>query len=180
MVGMMRRVIYLAMLFPILLLTLCGVQAQNGDSESDSCRKFVQEFYDWYLKTPEANRDGMVVDKHGDLFDPELLALLKTNQAYEPPELELAFDASYFTPRQENADSYIAGPPIRRGSTYRIPVYGIREGIKLSEPELWAEVQRTKGGWQFVNFHDVIDGKPFNLVRELQQLQVDRARTKKR
>jgi hypothetical protein len=107
------------------------------------------------------------------------LALLKTNQAYKPPELDLAFDASYFTLRQDNADSYIAGLPKRTGSTYRIPVYGIREGIRSSEPELWAEVQRTKGGWQFVNFHDVINGKPFNLVRELQRLQVERARTKK-
>ena len=68
----------------------------------------------------------------------------------------------------------------QQSETYRIPVFGIRKGIKSSEPELWAEVQSTKTGWQFINFHDVIDGKPVDLVSELQRLQVGRERAKKR
>lgn len=174
----MRQLIYSATFIAIALLTLCCCsQVQNERSDSESCRKFVQGFYDWYLK--HSGTDGTVINERQELFAPELLALLKKNENYETPELDLAFDASYFTLTQENADSYIIGTPKRTKGTYHVPLYSMREGVKSSEPELWAEVKRTQRGWQFINFHDTIEGKPFDLVSELQRLQVERAQATK-
>jgi hypothetical protein len=178
--GMMR-VINSAIFIAFAMLTMCcGSQAQNKGSESDSCRKFVQEFYDWYLKHSGTNLDRTVIDERADLFAPKLLALLKKDVEYKAPELDLAFDESYFTLTQENADSYMVGTPTQIGSIYRVPVYGVREGTKSSEPEVWAEVQREKGNWQFINFIDLIEGTPQNLVSDLRRLQVERARAQKR
>jgi hypothetical protein len=171
----MSRVIYPAIYAAIALLTLCcSSQVRNERSDDDSCHKFVQGFYDWYIR--HSGKDGMVINERPELFAPELLTLLKQNENFEAPELDLAFDASYFTLTQENADSYIAGTPKRINETYNVPLYGIRAGVKSGEPEFWAEVKRSQRGWQFINFHDNIEGKPFNLVNDLRRLQVERAR----
>jgi hypothetical protein len=175
---MIRAIYSVTVLVMALLGLCCGRIEQNKASEIESCRKFAQDFYDWYLN--HSGTDGAVIKERPELFAPELLELLKKNEEYEPPSLEFAFDASYFTLTQENATTYEVGTPQRTGSDYRIPVYGIREGVKSTEPEFWAEVRHTKGGWQFVNFHDLIDGKPNNLVRNLRELQIVRSQANRK
>ena len=166
----------------MVLMSLISVPsgAQTSD-RSESCRKFVQAFYDWYIATDhkqEGKRltaEEIVWRRRPQLLSPELRSAIRQDRLEMWRSHELTgFDADVFTLSQENADSYVAGTPERSGKTYRVPVFGVRAGIKSKEPEFWAEVRHGIDNWQFFNFSYAVDHRPHDLLTELRGLKAER------
>ena len=154
----MKRQIFaswILLLFQVPCFSLPGL-AQDGQDMQKSCGKFVQSFYDWYVKQPDSSR---ALKYRPSAFSPELSRALKEDdeaQAKEPGYI-VGLD---WDPILSGNDA----PPGERYVVDRIELKG--------DGDCWAEMHRewhgekskvlvaaelanNAGQWQFVNFYYV-------------------------
>lgn len=182
--ALIRKVTFAVLAMVLVSLISVPSGAQTTADRSESCRKFVQDFYNWYF-AEVAKRDKhpnlpspyeTVMTKRTELLSPALLKALREDdeaQAKNPSEI-VGLDEDPFTLSQDFEDSYVAGTPAMKDESCRVPLYGIRSGKKLKEPSFSAEAQFVNGNWQFVDFHRVSDGKSYDLLGELRTIKATR------
>jgi hypothetical protein len=155
-------------------------QAKGSDSPSESARKFVQEFYDWYtpgvVKASERGRQFDWRSRASD-FDPALFRALKEDddaQAKTKGEI-VGLDFDPFLNSQDPCAPYKARKVIQKRDHYWVEVDLECEHIKAERPIVTVEVMSKDGHWVFVNFH-YSDPKPSgaDLLSTLQALKKDR------
>ena len=132
----------------------------TGEQETEqSCRKFVQAFYDWYLSKDAASGKlsvpswDAVVKRKADVLSPELYRGLKEDHdAREncPGEI-CGLDFDPFLNSQDASLHFAAVTVTRKGSSYWVDVYGIESGKRREH--VIPELTQQNGHWIFVNFH---------------------------
>jgi hypothetical protein len=143
---------------PLIFLpqTLSSQRSSAPETEL-SCRKFVQAFYDWYLKktlsgklaapTPE-----LALKLKPELFSIELRRRLKQDlDAQSKAEEIVGLDSDPFLNSQDPSPRFAVVGITRKGSNYWVDVYGIL-GSKRQEHVI-PELIQQNGHWIFVNFH---------------------------
>ena len=157
----------------MMLIALVSVPsvAQTTRDRSESCRKFVQSFYDWYTPIAEKHSherqllgasaarrafhkdsaDDIVIEQRPELLSPELLkALVKDREAQaKNPTRNVSVDLDPYTGVQdfENADAYSAGPPDFIKEVCSVPVYDVRGGVRSRRAVLIVRVRWAGGIW---------------------------------
>jgi hypothetical protein len=131
-----------------------------GEQETEqSCRKFVQAFYDWYLsKDPASGKLSApsmdaVLKREADVLSPELYRSLKEDDDAQencPGEI-CGLDFDPFLGSQDASAHFAAVTVTRKGSSYWVDVYGIESGKRREH--VIPELTQQNGRWIFVNFH---------------------------
>ena len=137
----------------------------SGPGPAELSRQFVQDFYDWYIKVGYS--EEVVFRDRAQLFDPPLLAAMKSVRAVNVSSIDCAFDGDLFTFEQESSKAYRAGAPSLNGNTFRVPLYRMQQGTTTWDLLLYAEVRRIDGRWRFVNLHYTENHRPGNLLDDL-------------
>jgi len=145
----------------------------------DSCRAFVQDFYNWYSAKAMAETDvsaamSIALKERDAAFSPELLdALRQESAAIKKDGGEDWIDFDVFLNSQDIAERYVMGNVTRHDKAYLVEVYGIWSGRKSVRPDVVPELEFKHGQWVFVNFH-YGDRKGQDLVNVLKSVREDR------
>jgi hypothetical protein len=158
------------LLFCCLLFALpfsVKAQSESEANASDSVRKFVQGFYDWYvpkaLNGNSAPAWSTAVKEKGSYFSPELGRKLREDseaQAKDEGEI-VGLDFDPFLNGQDPGRRYGVGKVVPKGSSYLVEVHRVVSGKPEEKPTAAAEVAGKNGQWYFVNFlypdgHDLL------------------------
>jgi hypothetical protein len=167
---------------PGLLAQTTASQSAGDQAIEESCKKFVQAFYDWYLSKEAASGKlstpsmDAVLKHKADALSPELYRRLKEDRdAEEKCKGEICgLDFDPFLNSQDPSAHFSAVNVTRKGSSYWVDVYGIESGKRREH--VIPELIHQNGQWIFVNFHY---GKnkwtdDSNLLSILKELQADR------
>jgi hypothetical protein len=159
---------------PQLLFALCflvvpchPVLAQNhSEGTEDSCHRFAQGFYDWYVsqvfKVGDREAPWHVALKYeGDSFSRELARSLRASDAEAKAEGDPVLDFEPILNTQDPAEHYVVRTVRVSHNQCLADVYGVwtrpvpNNGQTLN---VVAELVSKKGRWVFVNFHYPGDG----------------------
>jgi hypothetical protein len=182
-VGKLARIVYLRGCFAVGMILLAHGMAQVAPEaqESSSCRRFVQQYYDWYVPLIEKTRNGRASDvalQHkAEVFNPGLLRALKVDSeaAARAKGDIVGIDFDPFVGGQDPGGHYEARRVTLRDNTCSVEVWRappIDTAAKSGKPDVVADLALDRGHWQFVNFQypDVND----NLVNVLARLSEER------
>ena len=168
------------MLFCCFLLALpFSLRAQSGSepSASDSVRKFVQGFYDWYVPLALTSGSGpawnMALKVKGNCFSPELgRKLREDSDAQAKAEGEIVgLDFDPFLNSQDPGRHYRVDKVVPKGGSYFVEIHRVSAGKSEEKITATAEVMGKNGQWYFVNF--LYPNGP-NLLGVLKALKDDR------
>jgi hypothetical protein len=139
---------------PLVLLIAVPLHAQGRRPRNDheSCRAFVQDFYDNWAGVEFA------LKYRPRFLSPPLFRALKGDvEAQSRVEGEIGgLDFDAFRGGQDPGDRYFARAVRRKGASYWVDVHGRNVGGARGlsrNPDVVAEVVRERGRWVFVNFH---------------------------
>ncbi|MDR3401492.1 MAG: DUF3828 domain-containing protein [Chthoniobacter sp.] len=158
-----------------------SVGAQTLHAE-DSPRKFVQDFYDWYVPmsahSHSEDASNIALKKKSSAFSPELLKALKEDAlaASKSPGEIVGIDWDPFLNSQEQIERCVLGNITPKNGAFRVEIYDYLGGKKDKKPNIIAEVKQENGQWVFVNFWNPDGG---NLLSELRELAESRKKTHK-
>jgi hypothetical protein len=160
---------------------------RSENSQLRSCRKFVQNFYNWYIEPSvqerkhlesTAKHEDRDIDQMRSYLSPELYRVLKIDydaQAKVPGEI-VGLDFDPVLNAQDVADRYVTGKITPGKKSWRVEVYGFWNGEKSKKPDVVPELVPFKGKWRFVNFHYLRDKQRDDLIGVLKYLREDRQR----
>jgi hypothetical protein len=157
-------------------------QATPASVPAQSARKFVEEFYRWYVpKAPKPNAVELALKDRGDAFSPELLGALREDSAAQAKATGeiVGIDFDPFLGGQDPRRHYEVGGVTQKGEGYWVEVYGMESGKRTAQPDMIAEVQRLNGHWVFVNFHFPDGGDLLKTLRILRQERQEPPRNRK-
>jgi Protein of unknown function (DUF3828) len=164
-----------------LVLLALSVGAQTLHAE-DSPRKFVQDFYDWYVPMASHSHSeaasNIALKKKSAMFSAELLKALKEDAlaASKSSDGVVGLDSDPFLNSQEQVDRCVLGNITEKNGAFRVDIYDVLEGKKDKKPAVIAEVKQENGHWIFVNFWNPDSG---DLLSELRDLAKERKKTPK-
>ena len=164
MVRSSRRVV---LLLSALFLSALVVQAQKYSPANDeqSCRRFAQGFYNWYLRAvrhfPQKSEGfgtwaASLKYKGRNPFSPELARALIESDAESKVDGDPVLDFDPILATQDRADRYVVRNVIYKNGHYWADVYGVwsrpvpDQGKK---PNVVAELAFRDNRWSIVNFH---------------------------
>ena len=162
-----------------LLALSAGAQTLHAE---DSPRKFVQDFYDWYVpmtsRSHSEDASNIALKKKSAEFSAELLKALKEDAlaASKSPGEIVGLDWDPFLNSQEQVDRCILGNITEKNGSFRVEVYDVLGGKKDKKPAVIPEVKQENGHWIFVNFWNPDGG---DLLSELRELSKSRKKTPK-
>ena len=129
--------------------------AVNADEQS--CRKFVQDFYDWYWNqfADDADKPSFdmrrehdyhqVVRLHPPVLSPELIELIKKDEKCSKRSQGICnLDFDPFWGNQDAQGKYTVG---------RVVVKGDRCDVKIVGQQVAPELGKSGSKWLFTNFH---------------------------
>jgi hypothetical protein len=164
----MKLTLYLASLSMLAMVVSCAGHDDNrssattqGESKPDTelARKFVQEFYDWYVPIAVNGHSGRASDlalqSRHSAFDSSLAGQLKEDssaQAKVQGDI-VGLDFDPFVAAQDPCERYEVVNVRSKAQSYLVDVRGVGGCEKHSEPDLTAEVVFNNGAWLFTNFH---------------------------
>jgi hypothetical protein len=171
----------------VLLTNPLWPQTTTSNQEAlKSARRFVQEFYSWYVPKalgPSYDSLHLALKFRSYAFSTELFKALKEDsdaqaRAHEPVGLD--FDP--FLDTQDPTERYELGRITQKGNTYLVEVFGVYPArppdLREGTPEVIAEVARRNGHWVFTNFLYPPIAKQYpdsaNLLAILKLLREDR------
>lgn len=169
------------LLFCCLLLALpLSVKAQSGGEASapDSVKKFVQNFYDWYVPKAVSSRSApawsKAVKEKEKCFSPYLGRMLRDDsEAQANAKWEIVgLDFDPFLNSQDSGKRYSVGKLVPKKEVYLVEVHQV-VSRKPEEVTVTAEVAGKNGRWYFVNF---LYPNNHNLLDVLKALKGDRDR----
>jgi hypothetical protein len=159
----------------LLAMVICpATVADSSGSGENACRTFVQSFYKWYLRKPQADS---AYKERASAFNPELLKQLNEDYAASQKAsgevVGLDFDPFLATNAEPHA-SYVATKVTKKDNNYLVQVDG-NGGNRADHTRIVPEVAYNDGKCRFVNFH-YADSKPpdDNLLSILKTLRESR------
>jgi hypothetical protein len=173
-----------------MLLTAVSVSAQTKPatpalSPEQSCKAYVQKFYDWYLPVfahgGNEPSDKRAINSKRFGFDKELRKrLLEDLQASAKVSGEVVgLDFDPFLAAQDTSDRYLVRRAEMRNDHCWASVAAIQSGQKINDADVLPELTLRDGRWVFVNFHypsqDSV--KADDLLSLLKRLAEDRRRS---
>jgi hypothetical protein len=122
-------------------------------ADENSCRAFVQEFYDWYTPIAASEKYRLTVSLRPKRlsFDPKLWKMLvadDTAQSKADEIVGLDFDPILNT--QDPSSKFIVKSASVRGGRCNVAVVGINQGVE--DEHVMPELVLSDGRWIFVNF----------------------------
>lgn len=164
MVRSSRRVV---LLLSALFLSALVVQAQKYSPANDeqSCRRFAQGFYNWYLRAvrhfPQKSEGfgtwaASLKYKGRNPFSPELARALIESDAESKVDGDPVLDFDPILATQDRADRYVVRNVIYKNGHYWADVYGVWSRPvpdQGKEPNVVAELAFRDNRWSIVNFH---------------------------
>ena len=159
-------------------VTLMPFTGMAVPSETESARKFVQGFYDWYTPRVLSGKGGagwdLVHTSKKSAFTPALLNALsedlKASKKVKDEIVGLDFDP--FLSSQDPVSHYSVTKVEKRGQAYLASVNGMTGGKPSAKADVIARVEKVKGTWRFTNF---MYPSGENLLGVLAKLKKDRA-----
>jgi hypothetical protein len=155
--------------------------AQNRTSgDKESCRRFTQTFYDWYVaKVFESfdhkNVDVLLeaLDYQGQPFSRELVQGIRKVRAEEKKSHEAILDFDPILNTQDAAAHYQVRKVTERDGHFLAEIYGVWDTPhpELGKgPQVVAEMTLRQSRWVFINFHYPNSAYPAseNLLRMLE------------
>jgi hypothetical protein len=123
-------------------------RVQSKDEQS--CRKFVQDFYDWYINSHLSELHGVawfdVPRLRPRLLSPELLKLLKNENAEQIKYGSIIhLDADPFLNSQDPSQKYVVQSAVISNGQCQAVVRG--------SSEVRPELSQSSAGWVFTNIH---------------------------
>ena len=144
----------------VVFLALCSsasAQTRPQQTLRSSCRKFVTNFYSWYLVNDpidqKAAGDSALQDR-SYLFSPAIVqALREDEQAQEKAGSDLvSLDMDPFAGPDGLAEGYKIEKIAIADGRCRAEVHGIRGGKEYETPDVIPELTIKNGTWLFVDF----------------------------
>jgi hypothetical protein len=166
----------------LLATSTFALQAHAATDDKSSCKTFVQSYYNWYIakgNSPAAkNRSTLEValKARSDVFSSDLCKQLKEDiaaSAKSPGEI-VGLDFDPIVAAQIDVPRCSVGKVTSKGNAFFVDVYDFCNGKKSATPNVQPELVRTKGKWQFVNFHYTDGNKNDDLLHTLKALADDR------
>ena len=150
-----------AALLVILPLSAQPISCQTASEQEtqESCRKFVQAFYDWYLSKEAASGNlslpswDVVLKRKAHVLNPQLHRQLKADldaQENCPGEI-CGLDFDPILNSQDPSAHFKAQSVSHKGSSYWVEVYGFESGKRREH--VIPELIQQKNRWIFMNFH---------------------------
>ena len=140
--------------------SLLSAQWVNAHEADESCKGFVQSFYDSYEPWfPNQLRRGSSMEpwtRHSDVFnvlDAELARQLREVFDAESKSGEILLDFDPILNSQHARDEYVAGKVSHKGDHCLVEVYGVSNGRENDQPDVVPELVFQVRRWTFVNFH---------------------------
>lgn len=174
-----------SILFAIASAPVCSAQA-TGDAAK--CSKFVQEFYNYYLKLcqREGKKDDpldIATKERPGILSAELKKALDEDSAAakKSPEEIVGLDFDPVLNSQDMGSKYTVGKVTPKNSNYLVEVFGLWNGKKNAAPDVVPEVAIKDGKCTFINFRyknekGVLDS---DLLTVLKGLKAEREKQKK-
>jgi hypothetical protein len=160
-VNVNRRLALLLLICFACSSRLAAQTAASGDNES--CRRFTQTFYNWYVSKVFESLDHKNVDTllealdyKGQPFSRELVQGIKRVRAKEKKSHEAILDFDPILNAQDPAERYLVREVTERNGHFLAEIYGAwdTQHPELGkEPQVVAEMTRMQGRWVFINFH---------------------------
>jgi len=178
---------------PILPATaIAGTAREEGQSganrtqavdstETRSCRKFVGDFYTWYIahsKSGDPLRTAL--KRYKSNFSAELVQRLNEDRraaAKSPGEI-VGLDFDPVLNSQDTPEKYVPGAVTQNGRRFLVEVFSFYSGKKSAAPAVTPELLHEHGRWVFSNFRYKSDGKSDDLLSILAHLKTDRKKGK--
>ena len=154
-------------------------QAPSGQQDSSSCRKFAQEFYDWYLplshKSSQQTAWSLAAQRKPEVFSADLLKALKIDSdaaAHAKGDI-VGLDFDPFLGGQDPASRYEARGVSWHGDKCSVEISpAAPRAAKPPKPDAVAELSLNGAHWQFQNFR--YPDPPSDLLSVLAQLRAER------
>jgi hypothetical protein len=149
--------------------------------ETAACRKFTQEFYDWYVpitkKRMQQPASNLAIQRKPEAFSPGLLKALKIDAEASARVKDdiVGLDFDPFLSSQDPSSRYEARAVTWQGEKCSVEVWGVSStgaSAKSRKPDAVAEVAFVRGHWEFQNFRYPELGS--DLVSVLVELEKER------
>jgi hypothetical protein len=145
-----------------LCLTFCfstSGQKRPPQSNRDSCRNFVGEFYSWYLATDSKENQepaGSVALRYRPyLFSSAIIQAVRGDyEAQDKAGSDLvSLDGDPFVGSDGLGEAYIVGKVTVKDGKCWAEVHTVWEGKEDAAPDIIPELTIKNGRWLFVNFY---------------------------
>jgi Protein of unknown function (DUF3828) len=166
----------------LLIVTVpAGSTETKKQGEPQSCKTFVQSFYEWYvplahrkdLKGPASN---LAMKYKKSAFSARLYQALKTDSDAQARSQELVgLDFDPFLNSQDPDPRYEVRSVKESDEHCSAEVLGVGDGEKRTQADVVAELAHGGEGWKFVNFHYPRDKT--DLLEVLKGLEEDRRKS---
>jgi hypothetical protein len=153
--------------------------ASKSTATANSCRDFVQRFYNWYLSP--AKSSDVALKQKSSMFTPELKQKLEEDEkasAKSPGEI-VGLDFDPFLNAQDDPGHMVAEKATMKGANCFVEVHrSPRDPREGKKPDVMPELTFKNGQWVFVNFHYPMNTNPGDgdLLSVLKGLAADRAK----
>jgi hypothetical protein len=166
-----RNLLIAVILVTFLSVTLHAEKPSQGNAEQ-SCRTFVEGFYDWYvpLALHSVKAYETVLKGKTGFFSPSLVHQLREDYESQAHATEITgLDFDPFLNSQDPSDRFLVTSVRAQGKHCSTEVRGIASGTKQEEihPELLLAGEK----WQFVNFRYTKDSDLLGILRSLREEQ---------
>lgn len=148
-------------LFCIFLVSLTfwgpPLTAQTGTANVESARRFVQDFYGWYIPQTLRPHAGQAWDlalkDRPQAFSPQLFQALKEDSEAQARTrgFIVGLDFDPFLNSQDPCDGYEVGKIRGSRDEYQVEIYGVCSGKRKASPDAVCVVRRSGDDWLFVN-----------------------------
>ncbi len=158
----------------VVALTAVSLRSQErATAPTDrSCRKFVQNFYDWYVAhlAGSAATYPTVLKTKANLFSPTLVRLLREDYAASEanPKEVVGLDFDPFLNSQDPSPKFVVTKATVQQLKCSAEVHGITDGV--NNEAVYPELTYKNGAWRFVNFRY----EQSDLLSTLKSLRSDR------
>src|SRR5690348_509159 len=161
----------------IAVATAAPVHAANPGTgtDGDAAKKFVQDFYTWYLQEEKKDRkedlSTFAFRTKPQWFSKEIVRGLKEDEAAaekSPGEI-VGLDFDPFLNAQDVCEPYKTGAVTADGNSYRVEIFGSCPEPNSKQPDVIAAVEKRNGAWVFVDFLYPGNGDLFSVLQELKK-----------
>ena len=163
------------MLFAITMVCPAYAAKPGTGADTDSAKKFVQDFYTWYLQEEKTDRnislDTFAIKTKPQWFSKEIIEGLNEDEAAgaKSPDEVVGLDFDPFLNAQDVCEPYKPGKVTAAGSTYQVEIFGTCPEPNSKQPDVIAVVEKRNGAWVFVDFIYPSNGDLFSVLQELKK-----------
>jgi hypothetical protein len=141
-----------------------GFTQQTSEQDRSSCKRFTQEFYDWYAPLVQIdshsrykNVERQIRERESKVLTPKLLQALRADEQAQVRVKDqiVGLDFDPYVGGQDPADHYEARKLTLQGNTCSVEVWRSSpndDSEKSDKPDVVAELVQQDHQWRFANF----------------------------